>query len=199
MRFQALAIRCSSVSSLLETGLTCDMEFKLLHSLMTNYSAHFGCWVAPEWHSRYNRQAAALRSLDVLDFSAEQKQNTVRSVIRALMSHMRSIDAMKHDEVNLLPSGNSDARIPNSRRIPAINNPPVSNAPVPSGYAPYRVPAMSASVAPVFTPGPPSGPPAGPAPPQLRNRFHVSPINYESARKYLGKDTLEMDQRFATK
>ena len=103
MRFQILALRSTSVSSLLEAGLTCDVEFKLLHSLMTNHARHFGRWVSAEWHAQYNKHASMLRELPIQGYSDEQKQLVVRTAIRALISYMRSIDAMKQDEVNLLP------------------------------------------------------------------------------------------------
>ena len=101
MGLQILALRSSSVSSLLETGLTCDVEFKLLHSLMTIHTQHFDRWVPNEWHAQYNRLASTLCELPINGYSNEQKQLVVRTAIRVFVAYMRTLDAMKQDEVNL--------------------------------------------------------------------------------------------------
>ena len=61
LRFQAVALRASSASSVLETGLSSEQEFKILHSLMNQHGHKFGSWVKIEWHTHYNKHCTRLR------------------------------------------------------------------------------------------------------------------------------------------
>ena len=82
------------------------------------------------------------------------------------------MDAMKHDEVNLLPHG--DTRKHNPRLDNYSLRHFLPNTLVPSLYAPYRVPDLPAQALPVSPPVPEA--------PQGEHKFHVNTIKYKFSR-----------------
>ena len=82
LRFQSIAQRASSSTSLLETGLYIEDEFKMLHNTMKTHSSVFGTWIKNEWFSRYNKASTDLRSLSVSNLFMLQRKMAVRSSIR---------------------------------------------------------------------------------------------------------------------
>ena len=102
LRFQSVAQRASTSTSLLETGLSIEDEFIQLHNLMKIHLNSFGAWVESEWFSRYNKESTQLRSLTLTELSPVQCNTLVRASIRRLIADMRGLDAMKQDESDVV-------------------------------------------------------------------------------------------------
>ena len=94
MRFQTIASRARTASSILELGISAQDEFRLLHNVMLSRTTVFGKWVRNEWHAQYNVQAAQLRALNFTTVSVVDQSRIVHTSISTLIAAMRNIDAI---------------------------------------------------------------------------------------------------------
>ena len=181
LRFQELALRASTPTSLLETGLLAENEFKLLHSTMVAHAYKFGTWVKTEWYHKYNTQATSLRSMCISSMSTVQKELAIRDSIKVLISDMRSLDAMKQDEPRPIPVFNASVtpKLANQKHNSARR---ANVLPKPPGYG-----------------GPTVYPPYNPSLPGRMQRFNIKSHTYEQAVETLNCSKAEMDFRFANR
>ena len=148
MRFQTIASRARSASSILELGISAQDEFRLLHTVMLTQTAVFGKWVRNEWHTQYNVQAAELRALDFTSMTAPQQSYVVQHSISTLIAAMRNIDAIKQDDKPAIipafsmyahsgratgrngagPSNRAAQHVPHAPRAPRAHVPPPVHA-----------------------------------------------------------------------
>ena len=191
LRFQSVAQRASNSTSLLETGLSIEDEFKQLHNLMKIHSNSFGTWVKTEWFSRYNKESTQLRSLTLTELSPAQCNTLVRASIRRLIADMRGLDAMKQDE--------SDVFVSNRTQSPPFDY--KKNDKRHSDFKPYRQSSGYFHGPPPLPPLPPLAMPLWNANPMVPNvdpaQLHISDVTYKFAHEILKLDKREMDDRYS--
>ena len=98
MRFQTIATRARSASSLLEQGSSAQDEFHLLHSVMLSRTSVFRKWVLNEWYMMRSVQAAKLRTLDYEDLSYTEQTRSKKTRINTLIAVVPNVNATKQDE-----------------------------------------------------------------------------------------------------